>query len=82
MLQNTHFVHAVLVTRHLMGQWDAAVQMRMALWPLMPWSTFLVLRGHTGQSWGPSDPNSDWTRAPFQSSESYERFHPELALNG
>ncbi len=29
----THFIHSILVTRHLMWQRDAAVQVSLALWP-------------------------------------------------
>lgn len=66
----THFIHSILMTRHLMWQRDAAVQNGLALWPQRTLAALLFRERGTGEPRGQVDPNSGWAGGQFQSTES------------
>lgn len=74
----THFIHAVLVTRHLMCERDTSVQVSLALRSQGPLEAFLYRRGPAGDPGCKTDPDISWTGVHLQAPE---RFHKYLTLS-
>lgn len=74
----THFIHAVLVARHLMCERDTSVQVTLALRNQGPLEAFLYRRGPAGDPGCEADPDISWTGVHLQAPD---RFHKYLTLS-